>query len=348
VSLLHWNRPADELRASVLPKIWLGESMAVVRTVQVSTARSTAVAGTLAAVTVSSLSVATASHDVTLREFVTLDGRALDLAELVRTARLSEGMVLPPFPSAAASAAAAQACDAGQEARWMDDLRCLKPVASPFHGARTPAATPGSSLVLPGYGSRLPASVDAVGFGMAVVLTWLARVGAASEFDIGLRADRPGLLPGAYHLLARTRPFRIDAGFTQPFERFRQECQVRLTDWQARKPYLRDAVMRYPGLMRPPAWEDFASWPVAVALSGPGDGSSARASPSGVTFAIGTPCGEVTLLHSGLPDAKIKVTARQLVTLAEDGLARPNAPLGGLALLPQAEAAALQRQVWGA
>lgn len=360
-ALLDWNCSADELWARArallfepgasrfgLPKIWLGKSLAVVRNLQVYAGRSTEPPGTLMASTPQRLRVATASRDVALADFWTLDGRVLSVAQLVRVARLRDGMVLPAFPSATAVAAMAHACDWEEEARWMDELRRLKPARSPLQHARPrdPAAAAGC-VVLPGFARGLSAPVDPVDFALAVVLAWLARTAGAEEFDIGLRYAQTAVLPGAYALLARTRPFRVHADFSQPFELFRQQCRSRVATWETRRPYLRDAVMRHPELARLRGWPDFASWPLALEMPARnGARYSAQDFSAALTFAIGAP-GEVTLVHHGLPEAQLEKAARQLVSLAEDGLARPWAALGDLALLSQEEAAALRREVWG-
>lgn len=238
----------------------------------------------------------------------------------------------------------------------MDELRRLKPARSPLQHAGTPDKAAAGCVVLPGFASSFPgfassllAPVDPVDFSLAVVLAWLARTAGADEFDIGLRHAQTDLLPGAYALLTRTRPFRVDADFSQPFEAFRQQCRSRVAAWEARRPYLRDAVMRYPELALPQGWADFASWPLALEMPATGGArySAQDSSAAALTFAIGDPAGEVSLIHHGLPEAQLENAARQLANLAEDALARPWAALGDLALLSHEEAAALRKEVWG-
>jgi hypothetical protein len=355
--LLDWNRHAGELSAqvramtsaseSVVPKVWLGESIAAVRNLRVDAARSTAAPGTLVSVTPQSLRIATASHDVTLGQFMTLDGRALTVPQLVRRARLREGMVLPSFPAASLGAAVAGVCDSSEAARWMDDWRHLKPVGAPFRAADASGASSGSFAALPGWGQSLPPTMDAAAFAFAVVLLWLARCGACERFDVGLRFARTDLLPGANHLLAGTRPFRVDADFGRTFEWFSRDCDARLAAWKKRKPYPRAAVLRDPLLDRPSGWADFASWPVAIEL--PAEGRyRAPDDACGLTIAITADCGAVNLVRDGWRMPQRQRAAMQLATLAQACAARPWARLGSLEVLPQAEFAALRSDVWGA
>lgn len=357
-ALLDWNRRAGELLAqaravpsdsngSAMPKIWLGESVAAVRNLQVGAARSTATPGTIVSMTAQSLGIATESHDVTLTQFATLDGRAWPVSELVRTARLREGMVLPLFPAASLDAAVAGACDAREEARWLDDWRHLKPIGAPFRTADASNASRGNFAAFPGLGEGLPPTMNATAFAFAVVLLWLARSAATERFDVGIRLARTDLLPGAHHLLAGTRPFRVDADFNRSFEWFSRDCDARLARWKLRRPYPREAVLRDPHLDRPSGWADFASWPVTVEL--PADGRyRAPDEPCGLTFAITQGCGAVNLLRDQWRLSQRERAAAQLAALAKDCAARPWARLGSLAVLRQAEFAALRSAVWGA
>jgi hypothetical protein len=357
-ALLDWNRSAGELLAQLravpsdsneaaMPKMWLGELAAAVRNLQVGATRSTAAPGTLVSITPQSLGIATASHDVTLTQFMTLDGRALTVPQLVRTARLREGMVLPHFPATSLGAAVAGACDASEEMRWLGDWRCLRPIGAPFQAADLRNATSDDFAVLPGSGQGLPPGTDPVAFAFAVVLLWLARSAASERFDIGIRLAQADLLPGAHHLLADTRPFRVDADFSRSFEWFSRDCNARLTAWKKRKPYPRDAMLRDPLLGRPPGWSDFASWPVAIEL--PAEGRyRAPVEPSGLTLAITAGCGTVRQVRDPWRMPQRERAAAQLATLAQDCAARPWARLGSLALLPQTEFAALRSEIWGA
>lgn len=359
IGVLDWNQRADELQASVcapwgagvapagLSKLWLGNRMAAARSLRVGGIRSRLPAGTLVSSTPHSLSVATADYDVVLAEFATLDGRMLNVAQLVRLSRVRDGMVLPSFPPAAAIDAAVQACDAADEAKWMDDLRHLKPAGYGLQGLPRRGTLVERTLVLPSFRGRLPSSVDAVEFSLAVLLGWLARLSGGCAFDIGLHVGRVGALPGANVLLARTRPFRVATNLHRDFDGFRQECAAQVVRWQARRPYLRDAVLRHPRLARPQGWPDFASWPIAVELQAAGGHCGAADPSSALTFCIGSPAGEVTLVHEGLGEPHLGRAASQLAAFAEAGLSRSHAPLGDLALLHRTEIRTLQEAVWG-
>ena len=80
---------------------------------------------------------------------------------------------------------------------------------------------------------------------------------------------------------------------------------------------------------------------VGAASSSTSPGTRVSATPRSLDVATASrdvaPAGDVILLHGGLPAAQIDKAARQLATLAEDGLARPGSALGDLAVLPRAE-----------
>jgi hypothetical protein len=355
--LLDWNRQAGELSAQVcakplpnesaVPKVWLGESIAAVRDLQVGAARSTAAPGTLVSMTSQSIGIATASHDVMLGQFTTLDGRALTVPQMVRLARLREGMVLPSFPATSLGAAVGGMCDSSEAARWLDDWRHLKPIGAPFRAADASNAPSGGFAALPAWGQSSPPTNDAAAFAFAVVLLWLARCAARERFDVGIRFARTDLLPAAYQLLAGTRPFRVEADFTRSFEWFSRDCDARLAAWKKRKPYPRDAVLRDPLLDRPSGWADFASWPVTIELPAEGRYRTPE-EPLGLTLAITADCGAVNLVRDQWRMPQRQRAAVQLATLAQDCAARPSARLGTLAVLPQAEFTALRSEVWGA
>jgi surfactin family lipopeptide synthetase A len=359
-ALLDWNRRADELSAQAraasetasgepsVATLWLGESMVAARHLTVDACRSTEAPGTLVSITAHSVGVATASHDVMLRQFLTTDGRALTVPQLVEMSRIREGMALPLFPRVALDAAIAGACSPAEEAQWLDDWRRVKPIGAPLPGGNAPEPAGAGFVVLPGWPECVPPHTQAAEFALAVLLVWLARSAAAERFEIGLRFARTDLLPGAHHLLAGTRPFRVEADFSQPFDQFSRDCCQRFAAWQTRKPYPRAAVMRDPRLLRPPGWSDFASWPVAIELPASGEGRYRAPDPSrGLTFAITAGSGDVRVRHGGWRAPQREWVAAQLATLAQDCVARPGTPLGHLALLPSTDAATLREEVWG-
>jgi len=367
-AILDWKRDADDLRAMVralsfgpyvnrlgLPKLWLGSGYAGVHGLDVCASRSVSVPGTLVGIAPDSLTVATASHDVRLRGFVTLDGRALSASELAGLFALREEDVLPAHEPKHARAATDEACDWKEEAAWIEHLKALKPVAAPLPAPGICGTAAGLRVVLHApprhrLGSAFGTADD---FAFAVVLAYLARAQAVQEFDVGLRCGHRGSAAGGRDdaLLAGTRPLRISLDFDQPFEAFGRRCLAGLAAWRSRKPYLRDAVLRYPGVARPRGWDDFCSWPVTIDLGGAASGLGAYSQAweirSGMTFAIGTAAGSVTLIHGGLPPRQLDRLSAQLSALAEDCLARPHLALGKLALLPPADGEALLREMRG-
>jgi methionyl-tRNA formyltransferase len=357
LAILDWTRGADDLCALVralafgpyvnrlgLPKVRLPSAFVGLRSLGVCASRSTQAPGTLVSITQDALTVATTTHNVRLRDFVTLDGCETSPAQLAGTFGLREDDVLPPIDRAATSRAIEQACGWKEEAAWMNDLRSLKPLDLPLAAAASDRAV-GTDVVLPALEHGMPGmSHDAGDFTFALLLVCLGRRAGVQTFDVGLCCAPAGMrTSGIEALLADTRPFRVDLDLDEPFESFLRGCRCRLDAWRARKAFLRDAVVRYPGVARPPGWADFSAWPVSIDLGG--DAATARAvalsSASNVRFVIARASGQVRVVHGGIASAQVDRFAAQLGALAEDCVARPRAALGDLALLPAADRATL-------
>ena len=232
----------------------------------------------------------------------------------------------------------------------MGQFSDLKSVALPVRTSVPVDSATSSCIVLPAHQHRFPASLNAGDAAFVVVLAYLARSSGTCVFDIGLRCGGAHVFPGvADTLLADTRPFRVVLELDQPFDWFRRDCLARLAEWRSRKSYLRDAVARYPGVVRPRGWNDFSSWPISVELNSIGETCPAASleSPSALTFGISAASGQVTLAHAGLEVRLLDQLISQLTTLAENCITRPNTPLQNLALLPFSAHAALQRAIRG-
>ena len=229
----------------------------------------------------------------------------------------------------------------------MDDLRRLKPIGPPLQGGEAGEVCVWHLATAVGL-CQLFAAVRCGGVRPGR-RCWRgsARCAATQRFHRSSDSRKRNCCPGAHHLLAGTRPFSVIADFSRSFEHFRRECRDSLEAWKTRRPYPRDAVMRHALLNRPQGWADFATWPVTLELPSTGDGRyRAPDTACGLTFAIAGPAGEVRLAH-GWRAVQCERAAAQLATLAQDCLAKPWASLGSLALLPQAELAALRNELWG-
>jgi methionyl-tRNA formyltransferase len=362
-AILDWNRTADELSALVralsfgpyvnrlgVPRLWLGRTFVTVGTLDVCAARSTSSAGTLVSVTEDALLVATATHNVRLENFLSLDGRAFSVEQLARMFELREGGTLPACNLNAADGVASQACGWKQEAEWMNNFERLNPVALPLRGSGERGTATAASVLLPTRtGKRLPGWPDAAHFSFVVILAYLARVTGKEVFDIGVRCGKAWNSPiGVGTLLAGCRPFRVCLYLEDSFDRFRQNCLADLAAWRSRKPYLRDAVLRYPQVVRPAGWDDYCSWPLVVDLNVAVADDARHAcplewrSPRRLTIAAAT--GEISLVHDGLRQNELDQLSAQLALFAEDCLAKPHAAVSELGLLPEVDHATIRRQ----
>jgi methionyl-tRNA formyltransferase len=359
LAILDWENGADALWALVralafgpyvnrvgLAKVQLPGGFAGVRSLGVCASRSTVSPGTLVSMTQDAFTVATATHDVRLQDFVTLDGCDTSVTRLAQSFGVREGDVLPRFDPDAIGAVADQACGWKEEQAWMSAFHSLAPLASPLRNAS--GQTAGTHRVLSALGRRAAgASRSAGDFSLAVLLACLGRMAGAETFDVGLCCARVRTPDGCIErlLLADMRPFRVHLDFDEPFESFGARFQSGLDTWRTRKAYLRDAVLRYPGVARPPGWNDFCSWPVSIELDADAAHAAARAlslpSAASIRFTIAPSTGQVDVLHGGARAGQLDRFAAQLGALVEDCLARPQAALGDLALLTRPERTAL-------
>ena len=149
--LLDWTQPAAVLsrlsRALEygaypnplgLPKLWLGDEVVVVRRVEVPTATSVEIPGTVLALTEAGVRVATPTQDVLLCEIVTLVGRPLASGQLVSDFGVRVGRTLPTLGAQRAQALSAQnEAWARHEQYWEGRLAGLETLELPY-AARVP------------------------------------------------------------------------------------------------------------------------------------------------------------------------------------------------------------------
>jgi hypothetical protein len=243
LAVLDFRRPAQDLDALAralsygdypnrlaLPKLWTGEGFVVVRRIDVKAARSRNAPGTVLQVADDAIDVATATHDVRLRELCGLDGGRPGRAP-------REGEVLPLDGAALdEEIAAASVCHWRDEEFWIARFRGLNPLVFPT-GSRAAGST---RIDVPGRA----ATRDRM---LADVMDWLGSITAMDSFDVGLEDPQDR---GA--LVARVRPFRAGDA---------------LETWERHGPYLRETPLRHPRVPLPAGWKHYADWPVVIAFA---------------------------------------------------------------------------------
>jgi natural product biosynthesis luciferase-like monooxygenase protein len=263
--LFSWNRSARELAAAVraldfgsqanpigLPKIMIDNDFYLVAAAKAEPALQQSSPGTINEVAAHGLRIATASGDLLIGELLTIDGQPLTLNELIARHQLHQGYRFPEaHVEALARLSSLNALVCRHESFWVERLTDLQPAVLPEAGAvQGPAQRlTTASIALPeemeDFLGRQTDLWQREEFWLAAVGTFLARLGAGQQFDIGVRYPQATEWAG---LFATHLPLRIAVA---PGQSFRAACETiagaaRLA--AKHTTYARDMLARYPGL----------------------------------------------------------------------------------------------------
>ncbi len=152
-SVLQWHRPAEEISSLVraldfgpypnplgAPKLWIGDTVVIPSRVRSLDSTSGASPGTVidARPEIGELVVATATEDVVLDGFQTLDGLPLDIQAMCARIGIQPGVVLGTDDEAIQQLEAAVALGACHEAAWITRLGTLDPIDVPVSAFAAP------------------------------------------------------------------------------------------------------------------------------------------------------------------------------------------------------------------
>jgi methionyl-tRNA formyltransferase len=282
--ILPFEAPADRLDAMLraldfgpypnplgLPTIALGEAFAVVTEMGVLDGPATADAGTVTAIADDALVVATATQDVELGGFLSLEGVPLSVAEVAARGGLRVG---GPMPSLGADRAARlQAlCEglAPHEQFWLAQFARARPLdlpgLAPDSGAPEVAycdvpVDPGSRAFLAGLG--LPGGDGLV----AAFVAFLAALDGSAAVDIGFSEPRLHMEIGDLHgFFATCVPLCVETAGTDGFGQLAPIVARQLARVRAHRSYGREAPLRDPALRATLEATIPATWPVGVEL----------------------------------------------------------------------------------
>ncbi len=265
--IIDWSRPAAEIEALCrgldfgsypnplgLPKLFLGEEIIIVRQIRLLESKSAA-PGTITLVTDEEVHVATGSQDLALRNFVTMNGKAVSPAEFLGNAGLREGSSLPTLPKDCAdtvSKVISTYCK--HEEYWTGRLANLAPVEVPYTrksnladgkpryvGARfsPPLRMSANGGISDNYGDLL----------LTAFMLFFSRIGGERSFDINYRdATLQEGLSDTEFLFASHVPLRIDIDYEQRFEQLHKDVGEKIRSSRSHGSYARDLVLRDPGL----------------------------------------------------------------------------------------------------
>jgi amino acid adenylation domain-containing protein len=242
-----------------LPKIAVGANFVGVTGTEIRGTMSQAPPGTVTEIVSSEIKVSTATHEIALRHFVTLDGEPLTPAECASRFGLAKGYRFPEIaPERAARISALDVLCAKNEGYWLKKLATLRALAIPFAGPRPGSGQSGGGRErLP---MRLPEQVvsflkqsepegRASDLLVAACSAWLAGVADVDSFDIGFSDwETRAELAGLEELFAPLVPLRFVVNRALSFQDYSPSARKELASVRRRKTYLRDMVARYPDL----------------------------------------------------------------------------------------------------
>ncbi len=352
---LDWTQAAEELSALVraldfgtyanplgLPKLWLGSEVVLVRALETLAERAPVEPGGIVSGTDAALVVGTGSVPVALRGFSSVQGAALSVSDVASRFALRPGARLAGLDSALAQRLSElDTALAPHEAWWAERLAALAPARISQADSQISAAServtfePSSSLRA--WLAQRPGGLAPEDALFAVMAAFLARVGDASNFDLGLSdASLRERVRGLEALYAAQVPVALEIDFDAPGETWLAKVGERLGEVRRRATFARDVIARQPGLAALRVETPRFRLPVVMAQGTLGQADDAA---RGVELTLVVPEGAAawSFETSALARGVVEDLARQLGTFLEGLAADPSLPIGRVSLLSPAE-----------
>ena len=325
-----------------LPKLWLGGEVALVRGIEARTELAAPEPGGIVSSPDGALVVGTGSVPVALRSLATVQGSPLSPADLAARFSLRPGARIPSLDAALARRLSElDAALAPHEAWWAGRLAALAPARIPLAEAPPRAALERvsfepSSAVRAWLAGR-PCGLAPEDALFAALAAYLARVGDAAVFDLGLSdASLRERVRGLEALFAAQVPVALEVDFEAASDAWLARVAERLAEVRRRASFARDVIARQPSLaaLREPAPRFRLPLVVAQGSLGPDD-DAAR----GLDLTLVVPEGAAawSFETAVLPRESLDGLARQLGIFLEGLAADPTTPIGRVSLLSAEE-----------
>ena len=238
-----------------LPKLFLGDRGVVVKQTDVLSLESDAAPGTITRVTDETIHVATRTHELVLREFISFDGHSLSPTAFLEASGLGEGDPLPILETQQKDTLSkVNSALCRHEDYWISRLASFEPIEIPYakrqvsDGNNYPYIESRFSITASVLTS-LAVSENPGDFLLAVFLLYFCRIGGKESFDIHVRNDAlRQRLSGTEALFASHVPLRIDADLAQKLGAFCETIRETVALTNKRGSYVRDLVLRTPSL----------------------------------------------------------------------------------------------------
>lgn len=347
---LDFNQDADSLyrlaraldfgpypNSVALPRLFLGDRVVVVRTLQPLQSPSGQAPGTLLSVTETSLTVATATAPVELSGVEDLAGQALDCATLLKSIGIELFSALPALQASDLQRLESQVSQSrSSEGFWINRLSTLVPLEAPYvdknqgHASwiwREAALPEG----LPSVAQDLPASSAYV----ALLALFLGRLGMKREYSLAVslpQTDDGSLIS---KFVASVLPLHVAYEPATDFAQFAQSIDQGLGELSARQPYFKDLVARTPALKGRQMPEDL---PVRVVLSAE-DPQGADLAGAQLAVVVNPETGDVSIGSASITELALESLSANLSHLANELFAKPGLAIGLQSVLSSEEQA---------
>ncbi|MBU2849930.1 amino acid adenylation domain-containing protein [Acidithiobacillus ferrivorans] len=238
-----------------VPKILLGHETLVARQIRILSHQSNAAPGTIIKANKDGLQLATSSHDVMLRDFVSLNGVAVSPAEAMARAVLTTGDRVPRLNERNRESLRHLDEHASRhEESWVQELARLEPVQISYINAAVSGYDGVKKRSLPMGTVAPPATLDHCEPGdriLAALAVYLARIGRKYEFHWGLVLPLPSdNVELTVALFERSVPLHTKIDSHKGFDEALRATIKQLGIVQTRGVYAKDLGLRYAELRR--------------------------------------------------------------------------------------------------
>ncbi|MEM7133967.1 MAG: amino acid adenylation domain-containing protein [Chloroflexota bacterium] len=272
-AILEWQQSAEQIDALFRaldfgtypnplsrPKLALGQNLYIIEQLTIGSTLASALPGTLTTLSEESLTVATATREVSLGKLLTVDGTPISVSELIGQHDLQVGQFLPELGTDVAKQITTYHCRFSKhESFWRERLESLHPIEFPFLH-RT------SHLLLEGQGAsqfkKIPFSIaDEVHdflvehqyspqhFLFTLFVIYVSRLSGMTTFDLPFTSiELARKLQGVEHVFATDTllsvHYEATATFADVYEHLLEQRQLT----EQHQSYTRDLIARIPTL----------------------------------------------------------------------------------------------------
>ncbi|HEX9729017.1 MAG TPA: MupA/Atu3671 family FMN-dependent luciferase-like monooxygenase [Gemmatimonadales bacterium] len=322
-----------------LPKLYANGDVALARTIEVTDATSCEAPGTITARNDDSLTVATSSTDVTLRDLATIDGVPLSAADFVNRFALDVGdrLTEPEGEELESLNALSERASRG-EAHWQRRMTDLEPAEIPYadhapdgEGQRATLTVPLAPMTSRALAKAAP-DLEPAEAVLAAFAAYLGRASGKTAFDLAIRSGIDGRSAAVF---AAWVPLRVEVDPAAGFSALAGGVATALAAARKHGTFTRDLAARHPELSRLVGREPERLLPVSVAITD--DAAAPGAAVLSVRITTSGSATEWTYDPRALTPQAVEAMRRQFDLFASTVATQPDLPVGTISLLTEDE-----------